>query len=68
MAVKIVTDSTADLPSDLAQALGITVVPLSINFSVRRASCPSISETWAGPNICRAGRPTYAGIAETGNH
>lgn len=32
MVVKVVTDSTADLPLDLAQALDICVVPLSINF------------------------------------
>ncbi|MFO8101249.1 MAG: DegV family protein [Dehalococcoidia bacterium] len=32
MAVKIVTDSTADLPESLVQSLGITVVPLSVNF------------------------------------
>ena len=32
MAVKIVTDSTADLPQDLAQGLDITVVPLNVHF------------------------------------
>ncbi len=32
MAVKIVTDSTADLPTDLARELDITVVPLNIHF------------------------------------
>lgn len=32
MAVKIVTDSTADMPQDLAKALGITVVPLNVHF------------------------------------
>ena len=32
MAVKIVTDSTADLPPALAKELGITVVPLNVNF------------------------------------
>lgn len=30
--VKIVTDSTADLPADLAAALGITVLPINIHF------------------------------------
>jgi len=30
--VRVVTDSTADLPADLAGALGITVVPLHIHF------------------------------------
>ena len=32
MAVRIVTDSTADLPRDQAEALGITIVPLTVFF------------------------------------
>lgn len=32
MAVKIVTDSSADLPAQLTQELGITVVPLYVRF------------------------------------
>ena len=32
MTVKVVTDSTADLPAELAAALGITVVPLHVHF------------------------------------
>lgn len=32
MAVKIVTDSTADLPGELARELDITVVPLNVHF------------------------------------
>ena len=32
MRVKVVTDSTADLPPETAQRLGITVVPLNIHF------------------------------------
>ena len=32
MAVRIVTDSTADLPADVVDSLGITVVPLHIYF------------------------------------
>jgi len=32
MTVKIVTDSTSDLPHELAQELGITVVPLNVHF------------------------------------
>jgi DegV family protein with EDD domain len=32
MAVRIVTDSTADIPSEVAQQLGITVVPLTVFF------------------------------------
>jgi len=32
MAIKIITDSAADLPSELAQELGITVVPIYVRF------------------------------------
>lgn len=32
MAVKIITDSTSDITSDLAKELGISVVPLTISF------------------------------------
>jgi DegV family protein with EDD domain len=35
MTVAIVTDSTADLPLDLAGTRGITVVPLTLNFDER---------------------------------
>ena len=30
--VRIVTDSVADLPSEVAQELGITVIPLNVRF------------------------------------
>lgn len=32
MAVKVVTDSTADLPPEVAEQLGVTVVPLTVFF------------------------------------
>ena len=32
MNIKIVTDSTSDLPASIATELGITVVPAYINF------------------------------------
>ena len=32
MTVAVVTDSTADLPSDLAEVLGLRVVPMSVMF------------------------------------
>ncbi len=32
MAIRIVTDSTADLPAEVAESLGITVVPLYVHF------------------------------------
>ena len=34
MAVRIVTDSTSDLPREAAEALGITVVPLNVHFGM----------------------------------
>ena len=34
MTVKIVTDSTSDLPREEAEALGITVVPLNVHFGL----------------------------------
>ena len=37
MSVAVVTDSTCDLPADLAEALGIRVVPLSVSFGAREA-------------------------------
>ncbi len=35
MAVQIVTDSTADLPKEVAQRMGITVVPLNVQFGTQ---------------------------------
>ncbi len=32
MTVKIVTDSTSDIPSEIAKALGVTIVPVYVNF------------------------------------
>ena len=32
MAIKVVTDSTSDLPADIAGSLGIEVVPLNVHF------------------------------------
>ncbi len=40
MVVRIVTDSTADLPTEIAQELGITVVPLTVFLAT--------SLTWTG--------------------
>lgn len=37
MSVAVVTDSTCDLPADLAEALGVRVVPLSVSFGAREA-------------------------------
>ena len=36
MAVRVVTDSTSDLPADLAQSLDITVVPLEVRFGTEQ--------------------------------
>jgi DegV family protein with EDD domain len=35
MTVKVITDSTADLPADLARSLGITIVPVYVNLCGR---------------------------------
>ena len=35
MAIKVVTDSTSDLPADLADELGITLVPANVFFGTR---------------------------------
>ncbi|MFQ6122976.1 MAG: DegV family protein, partial [Dehalococcoidales bacterium] len=32
MTVKIVTDSLADIPSELAEELGITIIPVNVLF------------------------------------
>ena len=32
MSVKIVTDSVADLPPEVANELGVTVIPLTVRF------------------------------------
>jgi len=32
MKVKVVTDSTSDIPAELADALGITIVPVYVRF------------------------------------
>jgi DegV family protein with EDD domain len=37
VSVAVVTDSTCDLPADLAEALGVRVVPLSVSFGSREA-------------------------------
>ncbi|MCH7907493.1 MAG: DegV family protein, partial [Chloroflexi bacterium] len=34
MSIAIVTDSTADLPGDLVEKHGITVVPLNVRFGM----------------------------------
>lgn len=34
--IAIVTDSTADIPKDSAEALGITVIPLTVNFGMKQ--------------------------------
>ena len=35
MAVTVVTDSASDIPADIAQRLGVTVVPLNVHFGAR---------------------------------
>ena len=50
MAVRIVTDSTADLPPELVEKWGITVVPLYVNFHGRNASV-ALESLRDGPDI-----------------
>ena len=35
MAVRIVADSVSDLPRDIADELGITIVPANVHFGTR---------------------------------
>ena len=35
MTVRIVTDSTSDIPADLARGLGVTVVAQNVHFGAR---------------------------------
>ena len=55
--VRIITDSTADLPADVAQQLGIVTVPISVNFGARTflhgidIDSPTFYQMLAGNNV-----------------
>lgn len=60
--IKIVTDSSCDLPSDLLEEYGIEVVPLTVHFGteVYRDGDLSLDEFWAksaGPHLPKTSQP-----------
>lgn len=80
MPIRIVTDSTADLPPELAHALGITVVPLNVIFGdevyrdgvditsdefFRRLETSSVHPTTSQPSPA-AFQETYERLAQGG--
>lgn len=80
MAIRIVTDSTCDLPADLVDQFGITVVPLYIHFGEQayldgveisrqkfyeRLSTGRIQPTTATPGV-EAFKSIYQRLADTG--
>ena len=81
MAVKVVTDSTSDLPKDLAEELGVTVVPLTVYFGeeaykdgVEMSSSDFFKRLTSGNVIPRTTQPTvgdfetaYRPLAEQGH-
>ena len=71
MTVKIVTDSASDLPADLAESLGITVVPLNVNFgadSFKDGVTISADEFYdrlaSGPSLPTTSQPSPGDFAE----
>lgn len=72
MAVRIVTDSTADIPPAVAQELGITVVPLYIHFGhevfqdgVDIGPDEFYSRLAAGPHFPKTSAPSSGSFIET---
>jgi DegV family protein with EDD domain len=71
MAVRIVTDSTSSIPADIAQALDITVVPLTVFFGdealldgVDISSDAFFERLVASPVLPRTSQPSVAQFAE----
>ncbi|MDQ2717002.1 MAG: DegV family protein [Chloroflexota bacterium] len=72
MAVHIVTDSTADIPRELAETLGITVVPLTVFFGneayldgVELESAEFYRKLQASKELPRTSQPAPASFQET---
>lgn len=72
MAVRVVTDSTADLPPALAQELGITVVPLNVHFGtdVYRDGVDITADQFyamlvSSPNLPTTSQPSVGDFLET---
>ena len=71
MAVRVVTDSTSSIPADVAQALDITVVPLTVFFGdealqdgVDISSDAFFERLVASPVLPRTSQPSVAQFAE----
>ena len=69
--VTVVTDSTADLPPDLAAANGIVVVPLSVRFGERTfldrvelSPAAFLDELRAAPELPKTSQPPTTAFAE----
>ena len=67
MSIKIITDSTSDLPNDLADSLGVTIVPTNVifgqeQFQDRVDLTPSqfYDASWTAPCIPPPPRPQSA--------
>jgi DegV family protein with EDD domain len=71
MAVRIVSDSTADIPSEVAERLGITVVPLTVFFGdeayldgVELDNATFYSKLASSKELPRTSQPSPAAFAE----
>jgi DegV family protein with EDD domain len=75
MTVRLVTDSTADIPQDQAQAAGITVVPLTVFFGdeayldgVELDNASFYSKLQASKELPRTSQPSPAAFQEAYIH
>jgi DegV family protein with EDD domain len=75
MTVRLVTDSTADIPQDQAQAAGITVVPLTVFFGdeayldgVELDNASFYSKLQASKELPRTSQPSPAAFQEAYVH
>ena len=71
MSVKIVTDSTADIPAELARELGIEVVPLKVRFGtqefldgVEMSSEEFYQRLVSGPDLPTTSQPSIGEFTE----
>ena len=72
MGVRIVTDSTSDLPPELCRELGVTVVPLTVNFGDKEyrdgvdLSAEEFYQTLiSSPSLPRTSQPSAGLFAKT---
>jgi DegV family protein with EDD domain len=75
MTVRLVTDSTADIPQDQAQAAGITVVPLTVFFGdeaylegVELDNASFYRKLQASKELPRTSQPSPAAFQEAYGH